>query len=76
MRGKADHLTQHIGVGALLQQRDNSSYTTPRDTTAGVAPDRLAERHCRQLQTPAAAPDRHAGGKCGTSEIDLPRMPR
>ena len=38
-----------------------------------VAPDRSPERHHRKLQTPAAAPDRHAGGKGGTSEIDLPR---
>ena len=37
-----------------------------------VAPDRSPERHRCKLQTPAAAPDRHAGGKGGTSEIDLP----
>ena len=37
-----------------------------------VAPDRSPERHHGKLQTPAAAPDRNAGDKGGTSEIDLP----
>jgi hypothetical protein len=47
----------------------------PRDrqlASARVAPDRSPERRHGKLQTPAAAPDRDAGGKGGTSEFDLP----
>src|SRR3954454_23500153 len=40
--------------------------------SARIAPDRSPERHHRKLQAPAAAPDRHARGKDGTSEVDLP----
>src|SRR6516225_9287697 len=38
-----------------------------------IAPDKSPERHYGELQTRAAPPDGHAGGKGGPSEIDLPR---
>ena len=41
--------------------------------SARVTPDRSPERHCRNLQTPAAAPDRNTGGEGGAREIDLSR---
>src|SRR5271169_149124 len=46
---------------------DNWELASPR-----VAPNRPSERHGRELQPPAAAPDRNAGGKGGTGEINLP----
>jgi hypothetical protein len=46
----------------------NRELASPR-----VAPDRSAERHGGKLQTPAAPPNRHAGGEGGPSKIDLPR---